>query len=93
MTTETFGISAKTTGSTTTTVSTAMVASTILAEALATAEAWDTAGARGTAVKVQVGRAYVRADCGNSRPQPAEPLDALNKIYATLAWLDSSARN
>jgi hypothetical protein len=50
LTTEAFGISAETTGSTTTTVSTAMVARTILAEALATVEA------QGVPIRVKVGK-------------------------------------
>jgi hypothetical protein len=54
LTTEAFGISAETTGSTTTTVSTAIVARTILAEALDTVEAWDTVKAQGVTIKVKV---------------------------------------
>jgi hypothetical protein len=46
-----------------------MVARTISAEALVTATAWDMVEALGMAVKVQVGRAYVRVNCGNSRLQ------------------------
>jgi hypothetical protein len=75
LTTEASGVSAEKMGSTTITVSTAMVAITILAVAFAQATAWDTVAAwdaveaQGMAVRVHVGRACVRVNGTDARPQ------------------------